>query len=355
MGGFVEQAKIMSMTHSELMDAFKENVGDNDKFNDILNNFKLYNDNCQITRFPDKNLKEILIKFKKSEIYDIIKEMKNEYFKIFQNYYKAHRSKYGPFYERFKLANDYETLIKEQKDYLIYKKYKSIYDKKFKKKKISNQFSLVLIAYIKLEYESEKYSFIENHLSDEFSINTSVGYGNIDEKVTQYFDLLAEKENNGYISSQSSKSSKVYYEYEDNDDNQQDYSYHSENNYNYSHHNTSNSSSGNYGNYNSNNTSSNYSNDHKKESNKKKKVKVIMCYSCKSKNLCPLCGNKVKSRVSLGNLYAHSNCYNEGKCCLCNKKGPGNHVQSICSDCRKSTISKGLTGSARCFVCRNLM
>ena len=80
-----------------------------------------------------------------------------------------------------------------------------------------------------------------------------------------------------------------------------------------------------------------------------------MCYSCKGKSKCPLCGNKIKTRVSLGNLYAHPNCYNEGTCCLCNKKGSGNQVQSICSDCRKNSISKGLTGSARCFICRNLI
>ena len=80
-----------------------------------------------------------------------------------------------------------------------------------------------------------------------------------------------------------------------------------------------------------------------------------MCYSCKGKNRCPLCGNKVTSRVSLGNLFDHSNCYKEGTCCLCKKKGSGNQVQSICSNCRKNSISKGLTGSARCFICRKLL
>ena len=100
--------------------------------------------------------------------------------------------------------------------------------------------------------------------------------------------------------------------------------------------------------YKSNNSSKNVS-------NKKKKVKVIMCYACKGKNKCPLCGDKMTSRVSLGNLYAHSDCYNEGTCCLCNKKGSGNQVQSICSDCRKNGNGKGLTGSAKCFVCRKLI
>ena len=67
-----------------------------------------------------------------------------------------------------------------------------------------------------------------------------------------------------------------------------------------------------------------------------------MYYSCKIKKLWPLCGNKINSRVILGNLYAHSDCYNEGTCCLCNKKGAGNQVQSICSDYRKSLASKDL-------------
>ena len=57
-----------------------------------------------------------------------------------------------------------------------------------------------------------------------------------------------------------------------------------------------------------------------------------MCYACKGKNKCPLCGDKMRPRVSLGNLYAYSDCYNEGTCCLCNKKGSRNQIQSICSD-----------------------
>ena len=80
-----------------------------------------------------------------------------------------------------------------------------------------------------------------------------------------------------------------------------------------------------------------------------------MCYACKSKDKCPLCGNKMQSKVSLGNMYAHTNCYDEGKCCLCGKKGSGNQVQSICSNCRKGPSSKGLTGGARCFICRKLI
>ena len=39
---------------------------------------------------------------------------------------------------------------------------------------------------------------------------------------------------------------------------------------------------------------------------------------------------------------------------LCGKKGPGNQVQSICSNCRKGPSSKGLTGGARCFICRKI-
>lgn len=367
--GFFEEFKIERMTQSELADALKENVYNKKDFEDVLNNYKLYNENYKIKVFPSSALRRILKKFKTTEDYDILIEIKKEYVKIFHKYYDStYKSQYGPFYDRFKAANDYDSLVKEQKDYLIYKKYKKIYDKKFKRKEISYEFSLILIEYIKIEENYEKYRFIESHLSNEFSITTSVFSENIDEKLTEYFNLLIEKENNEYLSKKKSKPKKVYYEYEDDDNyhnnsydnnydnnsydnNSYDNSYRSENNYNYQHHNTS---SGNYKNYNSYNNS-NLSNNHNKESNQKQKVKVIMCYSCKGKNLCPLCGDKIKSRVSLGNLYAHSNCYNEGTCCLCKKKGSGNHVQSICSNCRKSTISKGLTGSARCFICRKLI
>ena len=197
-------------------------------------------------------------------------------------------------------------------------------------------------------------------MTDEFSLRGAVYSSNIEEKEKEYFDLLIKKENNVYI---ENKPKKVYYhnDEDDEDDNysydnkisdyNDDYNFNCDNNYSYKHYNTS--SGNNYS-----NNSNSHSNSHSKNQNKssnKKKVKVIMCYSCKGKNLCPLCGNKIKSRVSLGNLYAHSNCYNEGTCCLCNKKGPGNQVQSICSNCRKDSISKGLTGSARCFICRKLI
>ena len=136
--------------------------------------------------------------------------------------------------------------------------------------------------------------------------------------------------------------------YSDDEDNN-DYNSNSYSNYNtytYSGHSSSSSSNKKTS---TNNSNKNYINSINTKP-AKKRVKVILCYSCKSKNKCPLCGVKMGSKVSLGNMYAHENCYNEGTCVLCNKKGPGNQVQSICSDCRKSKNQNGLTGSGRCFI-----
>ena len=360
--GFFEQLKIEKMTYEEIVKNLKDKA-QNSKFDEILDNFKLYNCTSKITRFPIKTLKEIYINSKIKDNYDIINEMKKEYVKFFKKNCINSYSKYKLFNDKFRACNDYDELVKEQKIYLIYKEYFDTYSKKFKSKKISVNFFSIIIEYIHLE-SYEKYTFIETHLTDEFSLRGAVYSSNIEEKEKEYFDLLIKKENNVYI---ENKPKKVYYhnDEDDEDDNysydnkisdyNDDYNYNSDNNYSYKHYNTS--SGNNYSN-NSNNHSNSHSNSHSKNQNKssnKQKVKVIMCYSCKGKNLCPLCGNKIKSRVSLGNLYAHSNCYNEGTCCLCNKKGPGNQVQSICSNCRKDSISKGLTGSARCFICRNLI
>lgn len=214
-------------------------------------------------------------------------------------------------------------------------------------------FTLFLFNYVRIEDTEEKRNFLEKTFNEDFSISCSVYSYNIEEKENEIFNLYVDKEIERSNQNKSKKQIKIDYDYEEDNDysynntyNNNSDDYHDNHSYDYNkhtHYNTINSS-------NSSSISKNSS-----SSQSKKKVKVIMCYSCKGKNKCPLCGNKISSRVSLGNIYAHSNCYNEGTCCLCNKKGSGNQVQSICSNCRKSDISKGLTGSARCFICRKLI
>lgn len=366
--GFFDEYKLSRMSYDETVSALKELIREYDRetFDEILNNFKKYNDDYKYTKFPLKVLKDLYRKKKLNDSLYLIDELKKEYVKIFQKYYNSHSQKYDHFADILKNAKTYEELIKEQEHYREYKNLIIIYKKKSKVTKLSFNFTLILFNYVRLEDGFDKREFLEKTFKEEFSISCNVGYENFQTKENELFDLFVDKETQGQKGKKEKRRISTYYDNEDyNDNNYNNYSYdnYDNNNNNISdnyhssdyRHNTYSSSS------NRNNNSSSYSSNHtsntsnKNQKNKKTKVKVIMCYSCKGKNKCPLCGNKIKSRVSLGNLYAHSNCYNEGTCCLCNKKGSGNQVQSICSDCRKSSISKGLTGSARCFICRNLI
>ena len=220
-----------------------------------------------------------------------------------------------------------------------------------------------------LETEEEKIKYLEEKYEIQFGIHVSIYSYNLKEKETEYFNKLAESEIENEKRKKEEKEEKKKLSeinsYNDDDDYNKKYSddednndynsnsYSNYNTYTYSGHSSSSSSNKktSTNNYNSNKNYINITNNKPA----KKRVKVILCYSCKSKNKCPLCGVKMGSKVSLGNMYAHENCYNEGTCVLCNKKGPGNQVQSICSDCRKSKSSNGLTGSGRCFICRKLM
>lgn len=359
MGSLIDQAKIESMSYNETIEAFRNIIYSEKEFDELLENFKKYNENINITKFPHKNLKELLKKEKKENI-NLFDELKKEYVKIFKNYYIQHSSRYGRFYEILKNAKDYNELIKEQKNYFEYKELEKSYIKKIKVTKLSANFSLFLFNYVRIENDDEKINFLEKTFNEEFSTSCTVYSYNLGEKETELFNLYVDKEIEQKQSKQTKKQIQKYYD-DDDDEEDNDYDNHSYNNtYNkqsddyYDNHSYNNNS---YHNTISSSSYKNNSNSTKNSSNKqnKKKVKVIMCYSCKGKNKCPLCGEKISSRVSLGNLYAHPNCYNEGTCCLCNKKGPGNQVQSICSNCRKSTNSKGLTGSARCFICRKLI
>lgn len=73
--GFFEQLKIEKMTYEEIVKNLKDKA-QNSKFDEILDNFKLYNCTSKITRFPIKTLKEIYINSKIKDNYDIINEMK---------------------------------------------------------------------------------------------------------------------------------------------------------------------------------------------------------------------------------------------------------------------------------------
>ena len=360
--GFLDEYKLNGMSYNETVNGIKGLIRNCDEkiVDEILSNFKKYNEDYKYTRFPLKVLKDLYRKKKLNDDFLLIDELKKEYVNIFQKYYRAHSSRYDHFGDILKNAQSYQELIKEQNNYREYQNLIKIYKKKIKVTKLSFNFTLILFKYVRLEDDYDKRQFLKKTFEEEFSISCDVDYENFITKEKEFFELCLDSESQRT----AKKKINVYYDnedYNDNDNDYNNYSYDNNNNISDSYHScdyrhsTVNSSS-NRNNYNSTHSSNSPRNtSNKNQNNTKKKVKVIMCYSCKGKNKCPLCGNKISKRVSLGNLYAHSNCYNEGTCCLCNKKGPGNHVQSICSDCRKGSISKGLTGSARCFICRKLV
>ena len=367
MGQMFEEMKIKEMSYNQVMKAIKESFDNQfqlQKFEEILDNFKKFNEEKRITKFPLDTLKKLLIGKKKDSYFDLIVETKKEYFLHFKKYYKSHSSSCGPFADIFKNTKDYEELLKEQYFYLQYKEFIKTYKEDYELSSLSFSFRIHICAFIRLQNnETEWIKYLEEKTQDEFPDIGVITSSNLREKQTKFFEYFVEKDLKKY-----STKPKSYYEEDDDDDyNNNNYSYDNKISYdNYDNYDNDNnsyeyrpnhtSSSSYRRNYNSTNSSKNSnSNQSKKNSNTKNKVKVIICYSCKGKKKCPLCGNQVKSLVSLGNLYAHSDCYKEGTCCLCNKKGAGNHVQSICSDCRKSSASKGLTGSARCFICRKLI
>ena len=368
MGQTFEEMKIQNMSYKETIKSLKETFDNQFKvkqFEEILDNFKKFNEEKRITRFPLDTLKKLLLEKKKDRYFDLIVQTKKEYFMHFKKYYKSHSGACGPFANIFKNTNDYEELLKEQNFYLKYKELVKSFQQEYELSSLSFSVRLHLATFIRLENnEREWIKYLSQKNKEEFSDDEYIDSTNLEEKQRKFFESCAEKDLQKY-----SKKKNYYKEDDDDDDddyNTNNYSYDntiSNNNYdndndndNYKYRPNHTSSSSHRGNYYSTNYSKNSnSNQSKNTSDTKKKVKVIICYSCKGKKKCPLCGNKMNSLVSLGNLYAHSDCYNEGTCCLCHKKGAGNQVMSICSDCRKSSASKGLTGSARCFICRKLI
>ena len=284
------------------------------------------------------------------------------------NYYRNNSHKYGKYYRKFVDAKkDYSDFVRAQSSYPIYKQYVEDYNKEVGSK-CSEEFYIFLAnlsVFYGIEHEERYFQFIKKSFQY-FSVDEEIDKWNSEWKRNELLKLWIEKETGRKEEKERKKYLKELLSHKDDDDD--DNNNNSDNNdedekdedNNYSYNNTHSNYSYSHSNYSSSHSNTTHDiNINKKtssnNSNQKKKVKVIVCYACKSKDKCPLCGNKMQSKVSLGNMYAHTDCYNEGKCCLCGKKGPGNQVQSICSNCRKGPSSKGLTGSARCFICRQLI
>ena len=283
--------------------------------------------------------------------------MQEVYYRYFKKYYcKKENKVVQKFRERFAKADCYIVMLKEQKYYEEYLDLKKKYIAQNNNKMISMEFrdDIFQIILLKNELFKDKcVQYLEKRFKEKFDEERIISESCLDGFIEDFYYLcLKEEQKNPYVKKPKKKTNNyTYYDDDDSDDNN-DNNYHYNTSYNY-HSNNSSTHSSNSSTINNNSNRSN--NSFKNTGNKKKRVKVIMCYACKGKNKCPLCGDKITSRVSLGNLYAHSDCYNEGTCCLCNKKGSGNQVQSICSDCRKNGNGKGLSGSAKCFVCRKLL
>ena len=363
--------KIDNMTYDEAVSEIKLLLSDSDKwiFEEMLNNYKKYD--AKGNRFPLSKLRLVLRKQVLDKKFDILNNrqygLKSAYVTHFKNDIYSIKSK--KFKDKFKSIRKYEEYVKEQEKYTEFSGVDKLYKEKGETKKTSNYYSNVSSNYFMLETEEEKIKYLEEKYEIQFGIHVSIYSYNLKEKETEYFNKLAESEIENEKRKKEEKEEKKKLSeinsYNDDDDYNKKYSddednneynsnsYSNYNTYTYSGHSSSSSSNKktSTNNYNSNKNYINTTNTKPA----KKRVKVILCYSCKSKNKCPLCGVKMGSKVSLGNMYAHENCYNEGTCVLCNKKGPGNQVQSICSDCRKSKSSNGLTGSGRCFICRKLM
>ena len=286
--------------------------------------------------------------------FSIIKEMQGVYYRYFKKYYcKKENKVVQKFRERFAKVEHYIPMLKEQKYYEEYLNLKQKYIAQNDNKMISDEFRNDIFQIILLKDELFKdkcVAYLERRFKEKFNEERVISESCLDGFIEDFYYLCLKEEQKHPYQKKPKKKKVITYD-DDSDDDIDDNNYHYHTSYNYNSHSSS-SHSSNSNSINNNNRSNNSS---KNAGNKKKRVKVIMCYACKGKDKCPLCGDKITSRVSLGNLYAHSDCYNEGTCCLCNKKGSGNQVQSICSNCRKNGSGKGLSGSAKCFVCRKLL
>ena len=362
------------------IDTFKSELNSEEKeeFNAILDNRDKYirdqKEKEKKVKFPIESLRKVNkslednkkiinsifsseYKIEKAKQFSIVAEMKQVYYNYFRSYYNQKKSKVGDLFKPvFQRTSNYDQMLIEQSNFEEYLRIRGIYFEKNGKHRVSAEFRKDMIEIIRLENSNKEEctEYLARRFKEKFDMDlqyTSVSF--LSENITQFYELCLQEEQTILRNKQETKSSN-YNNYSDSGSGSgggSDGGSDGGNRYHTSYKSSSYSSSSSS----RSNNSYKSGNSSKNTSNKKKRVKVIMCYACKGKNKCPLCGDKMNSKVSLGNLYAHSDCYNEGTCCLCNKKGSGNQVQSICSDCRKNGNGKGLTGSAKCFVCRKLI
>ena len=384
---FSQIVKIGNMNRNEVVEKIKDILSSSDKeiFEELLNNFDKF---CKKgNKFPLAKLKDALTEKISNDNFDILNNKMYGLKKVYVTYFHNHLTeliKDINFRNKLRSTHNYENFVNLQKNYCEYLDYDKKYKEETNTKKTSSSYSSSSINYFNLKTDEEKIEYLQTQYEIKFGIFIKIYSYELKDRETEFFKKLVEKEieekkekennrddeedkeKNNYKYSDDNNDDNYYHKNnsdDDNDDynNNNDYdNYHNYNTYSgysshSSHSNYSSSSSSIKKKNESNNYSSKKSSNSTKSNNTKKRVKVILCYSCKSKNRCPLCGIKMGSKVSLGNMYAHENCYNEGTCVLCSKKGPGNQVQSICSNCRKSKSSNGLTGSGRCFICRKLM
>lgn len=356
------------------IDTFKSKLNsfELEEFNKIFENRDKYMKDEKVIKFPIESLRSInkslednqkIInshfasesKKERARDFNIVDEMKKAYHKHFKHYYNQKKAKVGNLFRPiFQRTSNYEQMLTEQSNYDEYTRTRHIYYERNSNHRLSVDFRKDMIELIRLENRNKEEckEYLMRRFKEKFDQDKYVPECYLSDYIKEFYELWLKEDQENLRNKQESQSSN-YNNYSSDsgsgsgsDNNSDDNRYHTS-------YNTKSYNSSSYSNKNNNNFKNNTSS--KNTSNKKKRVKVIMCYACKGKNKCPLCGDKMNSKVSLGNLYAHSDCYNEGTCCLCNKKGAGNQVQSICSDCRKNGEGKGLSGSAKCFVCRKLI
>lgn len=96
----------------------------------------------------------------------------------------------------------------------------------------------------------------------------------------------------------------------------------------------------------------NYNEDSSNSSANKKNniIRVKLCFKCDKNKRCALCGVTTSFSTSSPTiLMAHSNCYDDNKCYLCNDSFSAKlAITSICTNCYK----KHHPNSFRCLICK---
>jgi len=208
-------------------------------------------------------------------------------------------------------------------------------------------------------YYNNSFKYYDLYINDEYSITK------IEKELNSEIEKKEEKEREERRREEQIELNERYNDNDDDDDNDDDnddndgyYIRYDDYNYNSNRINTNNNynrnNNSNRNNNNNRNNNSNRNNNRQNSFKKSEKVKVIKCSSCQSKHKCPLCGGNMSSNFPIGNLYAHSDCYEDRTCCICHKKGTGSQVSSACTNCRKNGNAKGLS-AGRCFICRKLL